>query len=50
MLLQRLVEYLHPRPETTDELLATLADAEDNAVIHTDSRVMLERVCCRWRK
>ena len=43
-LLQRLVEFLHPRPETTDELIATLAEAEDNAVIHTDSRVMLERV------
>jgi len=43
-LLQRLVEFLHPRPETTDELIATLGDAEDNAVIHTDSRVMLERV------
>ncbi|MCZ2103962.1 MAG: CBS domain-containing protein [Comamonadaceae bacterium] len=43
-LLQRLVEYLHPRPETTDELIATLAEAEDNEVIHTDSRVMLERV------
>ncbi|QEA13205.1 HlyC/CorC family transporter [Comamonas flocculans] len=43
-LLQRLAEFLHPRPETTDELIATLAEAEDNAVIHTDSRVMLERV------
>ena len=43
-LLQRLVEFLHPRPETTDELIATLAEAEDNEVIHADSRVMLERV------
>ncbi len=43
-LLQRLVEFLHPGPDSTDELIATLAEAEDNEVIHTDSRVMLERV------
>ena len=46
-LLQRLVEFLHPRPETTDELIAPLAEAEDNAVIHTDS-ASCSSACCRW--
>ena len=43
-LLQRLVEFLNPGPDSTAELIATLAEAEDNEVIHSDSRVMLERV------
>ena len=43
-LLQRIVEFIHPGPDTTDELIATLADAEDNEVIDADARVMLERV------
>jgi magnesium and cobalt transporter len=43
-LLQRLIEFIHPGPDSTDELIATLADAEDNEVINADARVMLERV------
>ena len=43
-LLQRLVEFISPGPDSTAELIATLADAEDNQVINTDERVMLERV------
>ncbi|MHA7600571.1 HlyC/CorC family transporter [Alicycliphilus sp. T452] len=42
--LQRLVEFLNPGPDSTAELIATLAEAEDNEVINTDARVMLERV------
>ncbi|WP_298429435.1 transporter associated domain-containing protein [Ottowia sp.] len=42
--LQRLVEFIHPGPDSTDELIATLAEAEDNEVINADARVMLERV------
>ena len=43
-LLQRIIEFLHPGPDSTDELIATLAEAEDNEVINADARVMLERV------
>jgi len=43
-LLQRLVEFINPGPDSTDELIATLAEAEDNQVINNDARVMLERV------
>jgi len=42
--LQRLVEFIHPGPDSTDELIATLAEAEDNQIINADARVMLERV------
>ena len=42
--LQRLVEFINPGPDSTDELIATLAEAEDNEVINADARVMLERV------
>lgn len=42
--LQRLIEFLNPGPDSTAELIATLAEAEDNEVINTDARVMLERV------
>ena len=42
--LQRLIEFLRPGPDSTAELIATLAEAEDNQVINTDARVMLERV------
>lgn len=41
---QRLAEFLHPRPDSKDELIETLAEAEDNAVIDAESRVMLEGV------
>lgn len=43
-LFQRLVEFLRPSPDTTDALIATLAEAEDKDVINPDVRVMLERV------
>ena len=42
--LQRLAEFLHPGPDSTAELIETLAEAEDNNVIGTESRVMLEGV------
>ncbi|MFN4103017.1 MAG: HlyC/CorC family transporter [Tepidimonas sp.] len=42
--LQRLAEFLHPGPDSKDELIETLAEAEDNAVIDAESRVMLEGV------
>lgn len=43
-LLQRLVEFIRPSPESTDELIETLAEAEDKAVIDGESRLMLEGV------
>ncbi len=42
--LQKLAEFLHPGPDSRDELIETLADAEDNDVIGAESRVMLEGV------
>jgi len=42
--LQRLVEFIHPGPDSTAELMETLADAEDNNVIGAESRYMLEGV------
>jgi magnesium and cobalt transporter len=42
--LQKLVEFINPGPDSRDELIETLADAEDNDVIGADSRVMLEGV------
>ncbi|WP_370679905.1 HlyC/CorC family transporter [Comamonas sp. GB3 AK4-5] len=42
--LQKVAEFIHPGPDSPDELIETLADAEDNAVIGTDARVMLEGV------
>jgi len=42
--LQKLVEFIHPGPDSRDELIETLADAEDNDVIGAESRVMLEGV------
>lgn len=43
-MLQRLAEFIHPGPDSTAELIETIADAEDNNVIGAESRVMLERV------
>ena len=43
-LLQRLVEFLHPGPDSKADLYETLADAEDNDVIGAESRAMLEGV------
>lgn len=42
--LQKLAEFIHPAPDSTEQLIETLAEAEDNNVIDTDSRVMLEGV------
>ena len=43
-LLQRLVEFIRPGPDSTDELIETLAEAEDKELIDAESRVMLEGV------
>ena len=42
--LQKLAEFIHPGPDSSAELIETLADAEDNDVIGAESRVMLEGV------
>jgi len=42
--LQKLAEFIHPGPDSTDELIATLAEAEDNEIIGAESRRMLEGV------
>lgn len=43
-LLQRIVEFIHPGPDSAAELIETLAEAEDNNVIGAESRIMLEGV------
>ena len=43
-LFQRLVEFMSPGPDSRDELMATLADAEDRELIEPESRMMLEGV------
>jgi magnesium and cobalt transporter len=43
-LLQKVLEFINPGPDSKDELMETLAEAEDNAVIGAESRVMLEGV------
>ena len=42
--LRKLAEFLHPGPDSTDELIATLAEAEDNEIIGAESLRMLEGV------
>ncbi|MDD2546539.1 MAG: transporter associated domain-containing protein [Burkholderiaceae bacterium] len=42
--LQKVAEFIHPGPDSAEELIETLAEAEDNEVIGADARVMLERV------
>jgi magnesium and cobalt transporter len=42
--LQKLAEFIHPGPDSKDELIETLAEAEDNNIINAESRVMLEGV------
>lgn len=42
--LQKVAEFIHPGPDSTAELIATLADAEHNQLIGADSRKMLEGV------
>jgi magnesium and cobalt transporter len=43
-LLQKIAEFIHPSPDNTAELIETLAQAEHNQVIGSESRVMLEGV------
>ncbi len=42
--LQKLAEFIHPGPDSTAELIETLAEAEDNHIIGAESRLMLEGV------
>jgi magnesium and cobalt transporter len=42
--LQKLAEFIHPGPDSTAELIETLAEAEDNNIIGAESRFMLEGV------
>jgi magnesium and cobalt transporter len=42
--LQKVAEFIHPGPDSTDELLETLVDAEHNQLIGPESRRMLEGV------
>lgn len=43
-LLQKLAEMLHPGPDSKDELIETLVEAQENDVIGAQSREMLEGV------
>jgi len=43
-LLRKLLEFIKPGPDSTDELIETLADAEHKELIGVESRVMLEGV------
>jgi hemolysin (HlyC) family protein len=43
-LFERLVEFLSPGPDSKDELIAALADAEKRELIEPESRLMLEGV------
>jgi magnesium and cobalt transporter len=42
--LQKLAEFIHPGPDSAEELIETLVEAEDNHVINAESRAMLEGV------
>ena len=42
--LQKVAEFIHPGPDSAEELIETVAEAEDNQVIGAESRVMIERV------
>ena len=42
--LQKVAEFIHPGPDSTAELIETLAEAEDNKIIGAESRLMLEGV------
>ena len=43
-LFERLVEFVSPGPDSKDELIRTLADAEHRELIEPESRLMLEGV------
>jgi magnesium and cobalt transporter len=42
--LRKLAEFIHPGPDSADELIATLAEAQENNIIGVESRLMLEGV------
>lgn len=42
--LQKVAEFLHPGPDSKDELIETLVEAQDNDIIGAESRAMLEGV------
>lgn len=42
--LQKLVEFIHPGPDSTAELIETLVEAQENNIIGAESRAMLEGV------
>jgi magnesium and cobalt transporter len=42
--LQKVAEFIHPGPDSKAELIATLAEAENNEIIGPEARVMLEGV------
>jgi len=42
--LKKLAEFLHPGPDSTDELIDTLSEAQHNHIIGNESRLMLEGV------
>jgi magnesium and cobalt transporter len=42
--LRKLVEFIHPGPDSTDELIETLVEAQENNIIGAESRAMLEGV------
>lgn len=41
---QKILEFINPGPDSKDELMETLAEAEDNDIIGAQSRAMLEGV------
>ena len=43
-LLRKLIEFIRPGPDSTDELIETLAEAQDKSLIDAESRVMLEGI------
>ncbi|MFM2111816.1 MAG: hypothetical protein RLZZ271_476 [Pseudomonadota bacterium] len=43
-LFRKLVEFINPGPDSKEELIGTLAEAEDNQIIGSESRAMLEGV------
>ena len=43
-LLRKLAEFIHPGPDSKDELISSLAEAEDRELIEPESRKMLEGV------
>ena len=42
--LQKIAEFINPGPDSAEELIETLAEAEDNHIINAESRAMLEGV------